>query len=602
MAFPTAKISISFNAADGPYTVSPTWTDVTQWVRDISINRGRNAPSEEFSSGSAQLTLDNRDGRFTPWNTSGAYYGTGTSVVPRRQIKIEGIANATTYPVFRGYVSAWPVDYTLAGTDSTVTISCFDLQGLLASVENTPDWADQYILSLNPLNYWKCNEPSNSATIKDFGSQASTLTNTSGGSLVSLFSLAPGIPYNAASIELGTYGYGTSGAPGPTTGDWTFAFWYQSRNGTPPHSFNLLTFSQNGSGYLIVDAFIAAIGGSSQVTATSFISANTAHHIAITHTASSGAMRIYIDGQDKTGVQTAATGFLGSYINAAYISGGTSAQTVFVNSVLSAAQILKIFQLSSSQITETSSARIQRILDQITNLNASSYAISASPVTTVAEIDNGGPVITQLGKAWAGEGDIYVSRAGVLTFTNQNYAYVQGSTGTTTAATFTDTGSNLSYGTDLSVDYSADQIANRISVQYSGGATATISNSTSTAAYGVVEKTIDSQISTVAQATDLATTQSLTQGVVKPRFSTFSVSSNTADASWQTILGLELLSKISLTRTPSSGSAISSILLVDNISHQITPLNWQTSLTASAQNAGWFVLDSSILDGPDLLL
>jgi hypothetical protein len=39
MAYPTAKISISFNAADGPYTVSPTWTDVTQWVRDISINR-----------------------------------------------------------------------------------------------------------------------------------------------------------------------------------------------------------------------------------------------------------------------------------------------------------------------------------------------------------------------------------------------------------------------------------------------------------------------------------------------------------------------------------------------------------------------------------
>ena len=145
-------------------------------------------------------------------------------------------------------------------------------------------------------------------------------------------------------------------------------------------------------------------------------------------------------------------------------------------------------------------------------------------------------------------------------------------------------------------------MANRISVQYSGGATATISNSTSTAAYGVVEKIIDTQISTVAQATDLATTQSLTQGVVKPRFSTFNVSSNTADASWQTILGLELLSKISLTRTPASGSAISSILIVDNISHQITPLNWQTSLTASAQNAGWFVLDSSVLDGPDITL
>lgn len=55
-----------------------TWTDITDRVyqRDpISIRRGRSNESARVDPGSCSLTLDNRDGNFSPRNPTGAYYG-----------------------------------------------------------------------------------------------------------------------------------------------------------------------------------------------------------------------------------------------------------------------------------------------------------------------------------------------------------------------------------------------------------------------------------------------------------------------------------------------------------------------------------------------
>jgi hypothetical protein len=39
MPFPVAKVEIAFD--HGPYVVSPTWTDVTSYVREMTTDRGR---------------------------------------------------------------------------------------------------------------------------------------------------------------------------------------------------------------------------------------------------------------------------------------------------------------------------------------------------------------------------------------------------------------------------------------------------------------------------------------------------------------------------------------------------------------------------------
>jgi hypothetical protein len=122
---PVVGVFIAFD--DTPYVAEPVWTEITQYVRDVNVKRGRQDDLENFASGSANITLDNRLRLFDPFNTAGIYYG---KLLPRRQIKVVAQYNSITYPVFRGYIAGFPVGYTQGGKDSTVQIDCFDALGL----------------------------------------------------------------------------------------------------------------------------------------------------------------------------------------------------------------------------------------------------------------------------------------------------------------------------------------------------------------------------------------------------------------------------------------------------------------------------------------
>ena len=98
MPYPVPIVEIAF--ADSPYVVSPTWTDVTSYVRGMEIDRGVNDDWDLVASGSASVTLSNLDRRFDPFNTTGPYYG---NLLPRRQIRIRATHGGTTYDVFRGF-------------------------------------------------------------------------------------------------------------------------------------------------------------------------------------------------------------------------------------------------------------------------------------------------------------------------------------------------------------------------------------------------------------------------------------------------------------------------------------------------------------------
>ena len=108
VALPTTKVEISFASAWD--AVSPTWVDVTSYVRSIEINRGRRADLNPFDNGTARVELDNRDGRFNPSNTAGPYY---PNVKPRRQIKITATyttatrTNLVTNPSFETNTTDW---------------------------------------------------------------------------------------------------------------------------------------------------------------------------------------------------------------------------------------------------------------------------------------------------------------------------------------------------------------------------------------------------------------------------------------------------------------------------------------------------------------
>ena len=77
MTRPDVKVEIAFNASYSTPAASRTWTDVTADVepaRGIDINHGRQDERSQADANSCSLTLDNRDGRFSPGLASSPYY------------------------------------------------------------------------------------------------------------------------------------------------------------------------------------------------------------------------------------------------------------------------------------------------------------------------------------------------------------------------------------------------------------------------------------------------------------------------------------------------------------------------------------------------
>jgi hypothetical protein len=121
--FPTVTVEVAFATAPGALT--PTWTDITDYVMSFQTHRGRSDELQPYSAGTLSMVLDNQDGRFDPTNTSGPYY---PNVLPMRLIRVRAMWPAvagTTYPIFQGYMNGWPMSWTLNKLDR-VTVTATD--------------------------------------------------------------------------------------------------------------------------------------------------------------------------------------------------------------------------------------------------------------------------------------------------------------------------------------------------------------------------------------------------------------------------------------------------------------------------------------------
>jgi hypothetical protein len=108
------------SAVLGP--VPPTFgNDISPYFRSGDTHRGAQRELQRVEAGTASLTLNNRDGRFTPFNIASPYY---PNVLPMRRIRIRAVWDNNTYPVYYGFVEGWPV--TFNDTDTTTQVSLVD--------------------------------------------------------------------------------------------------------------------------------------------------------------------------------------------------------------------------------------------------------------------------------------------------------------------------------------------------------------------------------------------------------------------------------------------------------------------------------------------
>lgn len=82
-----------------------SWVDITSYVEEMS---GALEEISSLSGGSSantlNLTLINDDGRFSPKNTAGPYYG---NLTPNKPIRVSSVYGSESVRMFTGYVSNW---------------------------------------------------------------------------------------------------------------------------------------------------------------------------------------------------------------------------------------------------------------------------------------------------------------------------------------------------------------------------------------------------------------------------------------------------------------------------------------------------------------
>ena len=602
MAYPTPVVQIAFD--DGPYVVSPTWTDVTLYVREMSTDRGRSDDWGTFD-GFASIVLSNRDRRFDPFNTSGPYYG---KLLPRRQIRILAIDPNTmvSHPVFRGFVAGWPPVWTDAGKDSTVTLSCFDAMGLLASDAQPADWSRAYILSTSPRHYWPCDEPVTpfvaGGVLTDLGFvpfNFSTTTAASSGD-----QLAVGL-VNSSVQGTGNYAATTASGAVQGVGNFSASMWIipdtETDFGSGGIYYNCAFSIEYDASLSAYQVYMLDYNSNQQriwYTGRQY-DGGTARMLSITFNGTTKALAIWVDGVSQVVVTVAPTGILGLTVNEAYLLGsGQTQQFIVWDGIQTEAVFQEIFKYSTVAFSESTAARFNRLIAN-TSFPSGMTAAPSAPASTVLELTDDAPMTTaELQKVADSEyAPLFVTRAGVLTLYNQNQIRSQ-SRSIVSQGTYGTGG--YAIGPDVAIAYDGDSMRNEADVTMSQGGVYTKKNTSSISTYGAAEASVDTQVASLANAVSIGDIVTGWGGQVYPKADPVEVVLS-PDGDWSNALDRELNDRITLVVSPPTGNAITTPMLLSRITHSVVPGQWTTTFEGSARWAAVFILNQSRLNSTDLL-
>jgi len=131
MAYPTLEVAVAFGSPPtllGGVT-SYAFTDITSYVRVVSIRRGKQHELDRYEAGTATLVLDNRDRRFDPDYAAGPYYD-NVRVMAWIRIRATTDGGGSWKSVYTGLVESWEPHYEQgqgsAGGDAIATVTCGD--------------------------------------------------------------------------------------------------------------------------------------------------------------------------------------------------------------------------------------------------------------------------------------------------------------------------------------------------------------------------------------------------------------------------------------------------------------------------------------------
>lgn len=163
-------------AWDSATTANPSWIDVSEFVdipTGIRITRGRPDGESNPQVGTCTLTVDDSDGRWSPANPNGAWFG---QIRKGAWLRVDVLPPSGTVSTrFVGFIQSLPV--TWGGKTAYTQISASDRFALLGNAPKyqtaiAHEWLNDPVGSQYIAGYWPMHEPSAANYVSDVSGNA----------------------------------------------------------------------------------------------------------------------------------------------------------------------------------------------------------------------------------------------------------------------------------------------------------------------------------------------------------------------------------------------------------------------------------------------
>lgn len=592
----TLTVELSTDSFD---TASPTWNDISAYVRELSTTRGRNNQLERIGPGTCQIVLDNRDRRFEPG------FGTYSNLAPMNRIRVTATHNSTNYDVFYGFVDGWPQDYAPSNTDATCRINVTDLFGYLANVNVASPWYAA-VVEADPLFWFGLGDGSSDGAAADsLGGQAGVYTGS-------------GVSYNAPTlVPSGIDGSIGLSAPGgvilPSTvlsvldaGVFTALIVLRHDGGAPASYAESVwgrsygpSFAENGYELRIMPAgfaagalqFVVLGGGGTTRTGSTDVCDNRAHVAVVTYTAG-GTAALWVDGivESSGGSSPTLTGYTSNKLKIGFSDyestsrqfTGTVDEFIAWDSVLSDSQIEALSAAALGYDGDDAATRIQRFIDRVGYPGATSLE-SGEP--RCGDQTSGGTALALLQTVDATEqGRFFIAADGTPTLHSRDHN-ITASRSTTVQCTFSDDAAARAEtgATDCPIFAGAmkftqdkTQTINTVTVSSpSLPAAVTVTDDTAAGTYGTQSRSITSIARSVDDARSVGDYLVLKYKDPALRCDAWTVKPMSKPVCIGTLLGLEIGDLVQVERTPQNvGSQKQVKMYAERIEHRFTTGDW----------------------------
>jgi len=594
---PTLTVEVAFTSDS--LDTTPTWVDITSYVRAGSVRSGRTNELEEYQAGSCSLTLDNRDRRFDPLYASGPYYG---YLKARRQCRIRATYSAVTYDLFYGFVSGWTLAPDLSG-DSVCQIEGYDGLSYLANVDLPVDLYTHMTerrLAGVPLAWWPLGASDSLATDKmgTYNYTYTTATPTTGDT--------PSKWMGGSSTTFDG-SYGVIGATVPTVAaDWSVTGFFNTETVGPTGYVNpiLCNAGPDNATIGIDDSGRLVFRNSSAGSVNSGLSGADGrwHHFAITYAGLGASPKCYVDGIDLS-FNRSGSGDNGTGWQLIGLSNHAGDATTFTGSLAHIA--CWDIELDSTEIGLLAAAGLRGVpstgettVDWVEEVLSASGWPGAWTGLETGTVKPGGMnwgqnALTLLQQLALTEGGrIFVDQNGDLLFYNRSHD-TTAARSTTSQATYSDSGlaAVVPFNSVGQISFSDDHLANSVTVTTAEGLAFTATDATSITTYGTVAKQIDTLLDSQADAQTYAAIYLNAYKDPSLRIQEFKVAPQAKGSiAFPLVLDASLADRVTFEIKPNNvGTRISEQLIVEQIVHDFTPETWTTTFSGSPAVLTWIL-------------